>query len=355
MKTLTAFLIALIVSFLSAFLFRKMALALGILDVPNHRKVHSEPIPLLGGLGIYLGVISAFLFFSNSFRSVLPIFIGGSIILYMGAYDDIKGLSAHLRFFIQLLAAGVVISMGIRVSFLPDTLLGNIAEVITTVIWIVGVTNAFNYLDGLDGLAAGSAVVNLLCFSIILYRSGQYPLGLAIFILMGACLGFIPHNFLGKKRMFLGDAGSMFLGFCLSAIAIMGDWAGDNVVKLSIPILILGVPIFDMIFTTIMRIAEGKVRNVIEWLQYGGKDHFHHYLVDLGLGQRQAVFFIYYLTFSLGLGAIMVSNDTALEGLLTVVQSSIVFGIIGVLIVLGKKRHQSLKHEDETEQVTSNQ
>lgn len=345
MMTLSAFFIALTVTFFSTFLFRVMALRLNILDMPDPRKIHKDPIPLLGGLGVYSGMVVAFLCYANSFYSVLPIFVGATVILYMGAYDDIKGLPARLRLLIQLLTALMVISQGIRVSFMPENILGDIAEIIVTVIWIVGVTNAFNYLDGLDGLASGSAVINLLFFLTILYRTGQYPLGLAIAMLAGACTGFLPHNFFKKRKMFLGDSGSMFLGFMLACVAITGDWAKDNVVKLSIPILILGVPIFDMIFTTIMRIKEKKVTNIIEWLRYGGKDHFHHYLVDLGLGQRGAVFFIYYLTFSLGLGAYMVSNDIALEGLLTVVQSSIIFGVIGVLIVLGKRQHQLLHHD----------
>ncbi|MBU4479647.1 MAG: undecaprenyl/decaprenyl-phosphate alpha-N-acetylglucosaminyl 1-phosphate transferase [Candidatus Omnitrophica bacterium] len=341
MTTFQAFLIAFIVTYLSEFFFKRMAFSLNIIDVPNHRKMHCQPVPLLGGLGIYAGVVSAYLFFPQNVRALLPVFLGGTIILYMGTYDDIKGLSARLRLIVQVLLALMVIAMGNRISFFPTHILGDIAEIIITVFWIVGVTNAFNYLDGLDGLAAGSAVLNLFCFLIILYRTGQFALGLSLAIFMGACLGFLPHNFLTKKKMFLGDAGSTFLGFTLACIAIKGNWAGDNIVKLSIPLLILGVPIFDMIFTTIMRIKEGKVRTVVEWLKYGGKDHFHHYLVDLGLTHFGAVMFIYYLTFSLGLSAIMVSNDTAWEGMLTLLQSSIIFGVIGILIVLGKRRHQA--------------
>ncbi len=343
MQTLTAFLIAFLVAYLSTPLFRKMALFLGVLDIPNQKKVHSNPIPLLGGLGIYLGIIIAFLFFLPSFKIIWPVIVGGTIILYVGAWDDIKGLSAQLRFYVQILVAVIVVSLGVRVSFLPMSLLGDIGEFIVTVIWLVGVTNAYNYLDGLDGLATGSAVLNFLCFFIITYTTNQFPLGLVAVILMGACLGFLPHNFLRKKKMFLGDAGSMFLGFTLAGLAVTGNWASNNVVKLSIPILILGVPIFDMIFTTIMRIKEEKVKNIIEWLRFGGKDHFHHYLVDLGLSPQGAVIFIYYLTFSLGLGAIMVSNDTAVEGVLTVLQASIVFGVIGVLIVVGKKHRSGWK------------
>ncbi|MFH0856265.1 MAG: hypothetical protein V1869_07170, partial [Candidatus Omnitrophota bacterium] len=114
----------------------------------------------------------------------------------------------------------------------------------------------------------------------------------------------------------------------------------DNIVKISIPILILGVPIFDMVFTTVIRIKEGKVKNVFEWLKYGGRDHFHHYLVDLGLGSRGAVLFIYSITFSLGISAVMVSNDKAYEAFLSLSQAFITFGIIAALIIAGK-RHRT--------------
>jgi UDP-GlcNAc:undecaprenyl-phosphate GlcNAc-1-phosphate transferase len=350
MTTFIAFLIAFVIAYLSTPLFRMMALYLGIMDVPSHKKVHAEPVPLLGGLAIYLGVLGAFFFHAESFKEVAPIFIGASVILYMGTYDDIKGLSARLRLFVQILLALLMISSGVRVSFLPANVWGNAAEILVTIIWIVGVTNAFNYLDGLDGLATGSAIINFLGFLVILYKTNQYALGLSIAIMMGACLGFLPHNFFKKTRMFLGDAGSTFIGFVLACIAIKGHWASDNIVKLFIPILILGVPIFDMVFTTIMRIKEQKVKNLIEWLKYGGKDHFHHYLVDLGLKQKGAVFFIYYVTFSLGLSAMIISNDTAVEGMLMLLQSSIIFGVIGVLIVLGKKQQVRAKNVEKINQ-----
>jgi UDP-GlcNAc:undecaprenyl-phosphate GlcNAc-1-phosphate transferase len=189
----------------------------------------------------------------------------------------------------------------------------------------------------MDGLASGSAVVNLLCFAVILYTTGQVALAELSVILIAANLGFLPHNF-RKRKIFLGEAGSTLLGFILACVALIGSWAEDNIVKISIPILILGVPIFDMIFTTVMRIKEEKVKTLIEWLQYGGKDHFHHYLVDIGLRPLGAVVFIYCITFSLGISAIMVSNDRAIEGFFALLQSSIVFGIIATLIVIGKRR-----------------
>lgn len=337
MKPYLTFIIPFLVTYFSTPLVRNIAVRFKILDLPEDRKVHKVATPLLGGIAIYLGVFIGVLFSLSNLRPFLPILIGGVFILILGLIDDIIKLNAQLRLVCQSLIALAVIRMGVRVSFLPVGFWGDILEVVVTVLWIVGVTNAYNYLDGLNGLAAGSVVINLFCFTIILYKTGQYPLALMSIIVVAACLGFLPYNF-KKAKIFLGETGSTFLGFSLACIAVVGNWAGDNIVKLSIPILILGVPIFDMIFTTGMRVKEGKIKTLLEWLEYGGKDHFHHYLVDLGLQTFSAVIFIYFITLSLGLSAIMVSNDLAMEAFLTLSQASIIFGIIATLIVVGKKR-----------------
>lgn len=339
MKNFLVFLFSFLTVYSSTPLMRKIAVELKILDLPSRRKIHKRAMPLLGGVAIYLGFILGLLFDLKGFYRYLPILIGATLILIVGLVHDIKGLSAQFRLFCQLLAALVVIGSGMRISFLPVGLWGDASEIILTLIWIVGVTNAFNYLDGMDGLAAGSAVVNLFCFAFILYVSGQAVLGRIAILLAAACLGFLPYN-IKRAKIFLGDAGSMFLGFNLAGIALIGNWAQDNIVKISIPVLILGVPIFDMIFTTIMRIREAKIKTILEWLQYGGKDHFHHYLVDLGMQPLGAVVFIYFVTLSLGISAIMVSNDQAFEAFLTLTQASIIFGIIAALIVVGR-RHRS--------------
>jgi UDP-GlcNAc:undecaprenyl-phosphate GlcNAc-1-phosphate transferase len=338
MKSFTVFSIAFFITFLSLPLLRKIAFRFKIVDYPGGRKIHREVTPLLGGLGIFLGLIVGLVFIKAYIKPILPILIGATLIFIFGLFEDIRpGLSAQLRLLLQFIAAFIVIGNGIRVSFLPSNIWGNIGEIIITLLWILGVTNAYNYLDGMDGLAAGSATVNLFFFAVILYSTGQYSLGLLSLALMGACLAFLPYNF-KKEKTFLGEAGSTLLGFFLAGIGLMGNWAQDNVVRLFIPILILGEPIFDMIFTTIMRIKEEKVKTIVEWLQYGGKDHFHHYLVDIGLRPWGAVLFIFLITISLGISALMVSNDVAIEGLLTLCQASIIFVVIAVLIVVGKRR-----------------
>ncbi len=285
-----------------------------------------------------MGLLSGLLFNGKYFSYFLPILAGATVIMLVSLTDDIKrNLSVQFRLFCQLAAALIVICSGIRVDFLPPVCWGNIGEIIITVIWIVGVTNACNYLDGMDGLAAGSAIVNLFCFTVILFTTSQYYMVMFSVALMGACSGFLPYNF-RRAKIFLGDAGSTLIGFTLACLGLAGHWAADNIVKISIPILILGVPIFDMVFTTIMRIKEAKVKTLLEWLEYGGRDHFHHCLVDLGLSTTGAVMFIYFITFSLGISAMMLSNDSAPEAFMTLSQASVIFGIIAVLIVVGKRR-----------------
>lgn len=346
MKNYLSFLIALAVTFSLMPFFKWLAFKLRIVDLPGERKIHKATTPLLGGLAVYTGAVVALLFNLRDFTAFVPIAVCSTIILLVGLLDDIRGLSARLRLASQIVVALIMIQCGERISFMPNNWWGDSIEVIVTVLWIVGLTNAYNYLDGMNGLAGGSAAINLFCFIVILYTSNQHMLLTLAIILLGALLGFLPYNFRKEQAgIFLGDSGSTFLGFTLASIALMGDWAADHIVKISIPVLILGVPIFDMIFTTIMRIRDEKITNFVEWLEYGGKDHFHHYLVDLGLMPFGAVLFIYGITLSLGLNAIMVSNDKAIEAFLSLAQAGIIFAIIAVLIVVGKRRRSGWRRE----------
>ena len=344
MKTLFAFVVSFGVTYLCLPLCRWLAFRFNILDFPGGRKIHRIATPLLGGAAVYTGLVIAALFNLDKLYFFAPLLFGATLVFIVGLINDVKELSARVRLGCQALIALLIAESGMRISFLPASPWKHIAETLITIIWIIGVTNAYNYLDGLDGLAAGSAVINLFCFGAILYKTGQYPLGLLSLILMGACLGFLPHNF-KKSKIFLGEAGSTLLGFTLASVALVGDWAKDDIVQISIPVLILGVPIFDMVFTTIMRIWEGKVKTILEWLHYGGKDHFHHYLVDLGFRPIGAVVFIYVLTFSLGLNAVMISKESAARAIVTLCQAAIVFGIIATLMVVGKRRHSGWEKE----------
>jgi UDP-GlcNAc:undecaprenyl-phosphate GlcNAc-1-phosphate transferase len=319
-------------------LIRRFALVYNILDLPDHRKPHQQAVPLLGGIAVYFGVVSGLFFNPSLFHLFSGVLMGGSLILIAGVIDDMKGLSSRIRLAVQLIAASIVITSGYRIDFLPNTLLGSVGEVALTLIWIIGITNAVNYLDGLDGLAAGIAAISAHCFGIIAALSGQYHLCVFSHVLSAVCLAFIPFN-LKNNKIFLGDAGSTFIGFTLASVALIGHWASDNVLKLSVPILILGVPIFDMVFTTIMRIKERKIHTIIEWLDYAGKDHFHHRLIDIGLRARSSVLFIYFIAIVLGISAIIVSQaDETFIGLMAILQGIIIFGTIGVLMIVGARR-----------------
>lgn len=319
-------------------LIRKIALRYNFLDNPDHRKTHKHPVPLLGGAAILAGLVSGHLFNLTSFNYFLPLIAGAGIIFIMGLVDDRMGLSCRTRLAGQLAASLIIICSGYRIDFLPNTAAGTAGEVLLTIIWIAGITNAVNYLDGLDGLAAGITAMSSLCFAVISYMTGQDMICMLSLILMASCVGFLPHNF-KREKMFLGDAGSTLMGFVLASIAVIGHWASDNVIRLSVPLLVLGVPIFDMTFTTIMRIREKKVSNIIEWLRYAGKDHFHHRLMDVGFDSLGSVLIICSVTFSMGISAIVISHaQEPLEGIKAVIQGAIIFGIIGMLMV-GGARH----------------
>ncbi|OGW85555.1 MAG: hypothetical protein A2987_01410 [Omnitrophica bacterium RIFCSPLOWO2_01_FULL_45_10] len=337
------FLVSFLASFLSVPIVRGLALRFKILDQPGPRKMHKVATPLLGGVAVYFGLFAGSLFAFKEISSFLPIFVGGTLILILGAINDARELSASLRFTLQSLIAFSLVMTGFHISFLPEGYWWHTTEAFVTIMWIVGVLNAYNYLDGLDGLAVGSAVINLACFAVILYRTSQHSLALFSIILAVACMGFLPYN-MKRTRIFLGEAGSTFLGFMLAGIAVAGNWAEDGAVKLAIPILVLGVPIFDMIFTTTMRIREKKIKTVIEWMRFSGRDHFHHYLVDLGFRPLGAVVFIYFVTLALCISAVMLGNDKAPEALLALAQAFMTFGIIAALIVAAKRRHNDFKH-----------
>ncbi|MDD5546650.1 MAG: MraY family glycosyltransferase [Candidatus Omnitrophica bacterium] len=333
-------LILLLISFLSALILTPIAKLIArrfkILDLPNKRKIHKAPVPLLGGAVIWLSFLIAILYAGPRQSEIKGLVLGGSLVFLVGLIDDIKGLSALFRLIIQIIASAIIIKSGVCLSFLPPTLWGDMAEASLTVFWVVGITNALNFLDGLDGLATGVSAIALACFLIIGILTGQPVIIALTLAALGSCLGFLTYN-LRPANIFLGDAGSNFLGFILAGFAILGDWAYNNTVALVVPVLILGVPIFDVIFTTVMRIKNGEVKNLKEWLEYTGKDHFHHRLLDMGFNPLTATVFIYFVSLAFGISAIVLLKAPLIHAILLLVQISIIFTLIAALMVVGKK------------------
>jgi UDP-GlcNAc:undecaprenyl-phosphate GlcNAc-1-phosphate transferase len=312
----------------------RLARKTNVLDHPDPRKVHARPMPLLGGVVIYIAFLLPLLPLISTSHYLQGVIIAASLIFITGLIDDIRKLSAFTRLIVQIAAALILIKYGIQVSFLPQGPVGDAIECFLTIVWVVGITNAMNCLDGIDGLLSSIGIVTGACFFALAYQTNQLWLGCVAIALVGSLLGFLRYNF-SPAKIFLGDAGSTLIGFLLSSIALLGNWAQDSKVSLLVPVLILGVPIFDMCFTTVMRIREGLVKNVAQWLHYAGKDHFHHRLLDLGLGPRGATILISSVSFCLGISALALRKTDLQIAFLLLAQAAIVFIIIAILMVAG--------------------
>ncbi len=316
---LLAFFLSLSITPLISFISEKF----NILYYPNSNTIHKSPIPIIGGVCIWLAFSIILLF--NISVDLLIILIAATLVFVVGLLDDLKkdGISSYIRIFFQILAGIIIISRGMTVTFLPNTWWGNLFENIITIIWIVGITNAYNLLDGLDGLACGSAVINVFFFLLISYFTLQEHLAVVCLILLGSCTGFLFYN-LNPAKIFLGSCGSTFIGFVLACIALFGNWAEGNLVNLSVPILILGIPIFDISMTTILRFKNGYVHSIKEWFDYKGKDHYHYQLVDMGLSHRNAVYFMYCLTSIIGVSGVVLITPEANDAFLLIVQAILI-------------------------------
>ena len=321
-----------------------LAARFGAVDHPAERKAHSFPTPYFGGLAIYLAfaaVVIQNFYFSIELKGVA---LGGTIIFIVGLVDDVWNISARVKLLSQVIAVGILIKYNVYISFLPDTWWGYVGELLLTGIWVIGITNAFNFIDGLDGLAAGSATINAMFFGLVALLTGQKFMMFLSVALMGSCMGFLPYNLrrLKPAGIFMGDAGSNFLGFTLAGIGIMGDWGRGDLIDIVVPVLILGVPIFDTTLTTVVRVWSGQMKTFNQWIAFTGRDHFHHRLADLGLGNRKSVLVIYTVTAWAGLSALLMKDASGFYTILGVMQSGIIFLLIGGFMVFIKGQYARL-------------
>jgi UDP-GlcNAc:undecaprenyl-phosphate GlcNAc-1-phosphate transferase len=320
---------------------RRVAIALGVLDAPSARKVHHTPTPLLGGAAVYAAFAITVLFNFNFSRGLKGVAVGATIVVLLGLLDDAWDLPAPLKLGGQVAGVAAAMAYGVVLSVAPHWWPGAAwLNVALTLLWFLTVTNAVQFLDGMDGLAAGLGVVAGLFFSITAAQTNQPYLFILAAPLVGACLGFLPYNFRpGGATIFLGDSGASFIGFTLAGLAVMGEWAdGDPIVALLTPILILAVPLFDIAFVGIVRVVTGKVHTVREWLAYTGKDHIHHRFEALGLTKAQSVFLILFIAATLGLSAILLKEARPREAALVLIQAACVLVIIAILEGVGRGR-----------------
>jgi UDP-GlcNAc:undecaprenyl-phosphate GlcNAc-1-phosphate transferase len=286
---------------------RRLALRLGVIDQPSARKVHLQPVPLLGGLAIYAGFVAALLLFGNRYglTELISILVGASLMSFLGVWDDRRGLSPWLKLMGQFLAASILVMTGVYIGTFPWEIL----NVAVTLLWVVAITNAMNLLDNMDGLSGGIGAVASIFFLLLAVMNGQYLVGALSAALLGACLGFLVYNF-NPASIFMGDTGALFLGFVLAATAIKLRFPeGIEIVTWMVPVLILGLPLFDTALVVISRLRRG-----FNPLTTPGKDHVSHRLVAIGYTRREAVLICYLICAALGILALFITQASLIEG-----------------------------------------
>jgi len=285
-----------------------------VMDYPGGRRTHRQQTPRLGGLAIIFSTnITLFLNFNYSLE-LKAVCISALCVAMVSLLDDIHEVSARTKLLVQALACLSMMLLGVHIELVPGTgWQGGIIEYVVTLMWMIGITNAFNFLDGINGLAAALAATVCLLMALMAVLTNQTYMLLLSLAVVGASLGFLPDNARYRRpaRIFLGDSGSTYLGWMMAGIAVMGDWSSEGPIKaFSAPVLIFSVMIFDMIYTTIARIRRGDVRSLWEWVDYTGRDHLHHRLLALGYLPVEAVGAAVTLCVVTGLGALALVTDS---------------------------------------------
>jgi UDP-GlcNAc:undecaprenyl-phosphate GlcNAc-1-phosphate transferase len=286
---------------------RRIALRLGVIDQPNARKIHINPIPLLGGVAIYGSFIAALLLFGNRYRlnELVSILVGASLMSFLGMWDDRRSLNPLLKLLGQLLAASILVLTGVRIG----TFRWEALNIALTLGWVVVITNSLNLLDNMDGLSGGIGATAATYFLLLAAMNDQYLVGALSAALVGACLGFLVYNF-NPASIFMGDAGSLFLGFILAAVGIKLRFPeGIQIVTWMVPVLILGLPLFDTALVIMSRLRRG-----FNPLTTPGKDHMSHRLVTMGYTRREAVLICYLICAGLGVVALFITQASIVEG-----------------------------------------
>ena len=309
---IAAFAVAAVLSYFFTPPVKNFAHKVGAIDVPKDaRRMHKKPIPRLGGLAIYGGFLCSILIFGQLDETMLCVLLGAAIIVALGIFDDVLALGAKLKFVVQIVAAAIPVCIGdlqiglfTNLNPLSDTPFVHlgILAVPATIIWIVGITNAVNLIDGLDGLAVGVSSIAAITMLAVALLTGNMPIAITMAALAGACIGFMPYN-LNPAKIFMGDTGSTFLGYMLATVSIMGLFKFYAVISFAVPFLILGLPIFDTANAIIRRVAAGRSPMSPD------RGHVHHKLIDMGFNQKQAVAILYAISATLGLTAVVLTSS----------------------------------------------
>ena len=328
--------VAFLISLIATPAVKKIAVLVGAIDVPdNQRRIHDHPIPRMGGLAIFFGLIVSVLLFADIDTQLRGILVGCLLIVGTGIVDDIVGLTYWIKLIAQILAAAVAVCFGVVIESVTNPFLFSNADwlhlgwlsIPLTILWIVGVTNAINLIDGLDGLAAGvSCVSSLTMMATALFIpavNANVPVILAA--TAGSCLGFLPYN-ANPAKIFMGDTGALLLGYILATVSVMGLFKLYAIVTFIIPIIALALPLLDTFFAIVRRTLKGQ--NPLK----PDRGHLHHILMDMGLNQKQTVAILYAITAILGSVAVLMA-ETGEVKLLFLVAALIVSFFIALIAI----------------------
>ncbi len=335
-------------------LVRLVGVRWGIVAHPGGRHVHKGVVPRIGGVAMFLGFAAAVLidYLGERFwgwqegmlrvgRPMFGVLAGIAVIFAVGVLDDIIELKPGQKLLGQLAAAGVVIACGVRISFISNPFGGGIVllgvlSVPVTLFWIVGFANVINLIDGLDGLAAGVSGIAALSFLVLAAQSNVLAAGILAAALMGACIGFLRYNF-HPASIFMGDSGALFLGFTLACVSLLGVMKSVAAITLVVPLLIIGVPIFDTLSAIIRRSRHGQP------IQAADKGHIHHRLLGRGFNQRQTVLIIYIWSIALAFGGYAMRWAPPVWRFATLLVLASMSGLMAYWLGLFEAAH----HEDE--------
>ncbi len=293
----------------------KIAPKIGAVDIPKDgRRMHDHAMPRFGGMAIFIGTTASILINLSMSHKMLIVAAGGCMMYALGVVDDLRTLSPKVKFIGQVITAAVMYYCGIRVNFLRNFFgdgkseLNEVLCFFITMIWIVGITNTVNLIDGLDGLATGTTAISALCIAYVAYIYGMYVSTAAMLAVAGGALGFLPFNFYPAK-IFMGDSGALYLGFMLATLSIVGLVKSATVIAVMVPVMVLGLPIFDTAYAILRRIINRRP------ITEGDKRHLHHRLISLGYGQRRATLMLYCVSGIMGVAAVTVSRELYVETL----------------------------------------
>ncbi|MBI4179337.1 undecaprenyl/decaprenyl-phosphate alpha-N-acetylglucosaminyl 1-phosphate transferase [bacterium] len=338
------FLLGFLVTSLLTPLFIRLASRVGALDKPATRKIHTEPRPLLGGVAIFAGYSVCFFMVRTMFMQpdsplhtpFLGLYLTSGFLLAVGIVDDLRGMAATTKLAWQVAAALVMIYLGVRIRFWIDT---DWLQALLTLAWFVIITNAFNLLDNMDGLSGGVGSLIAFVYFLLTIYAGQNDFAFILLGLSASIIGFLKYNFY-PSRIFMGDAGSLFIGFNLAAVSAMVTYVGYGPAQrlpIVTPLIIFSVPLYDTASVIFIRLTSGVS------IFQADKRHFSHRLVALGMTQRQAVFVILLLTLAVGLMAVLLPKLTGAQGILVLLHTAIIFLVIALLERSGGNKLRSLE------------